>query len=114
MRRGAADAIRNPPDLALIAHVPAATLRRAVPIELEKPGPITEPDPSEGATIELASGRHVAIIFGLITERIYIYARTPTQWPLWPTFFENRKLARRRSSGWILVFQQSQPRPVSN
>jgi hypothetical protein len=36
MRRAAADAIRNPPDLALIAHVPAATLRRAIPVALEK------------------------------------------------------------------------------
>ena len=57
MRRAAADAIRNPPDLALIAHVPAPTLRRAIPVALEKLGPFTEPEPSEGATIELASGR---------------------------------------------------------
>jgi len=77
MRRAAADAIRNPPDLALIARVPAATVRRAIPIALEKLGPFTEPEPSEGATIELASGRHVMVIFGLITERLYIHAANP-------------------------------------
>jgi len=77
MRRAAVDAIRNPPDLALIAHVPAATLRRAIPIALEKLGPFTEPEPSEGATIELASGRYVAVIFGLVTERLYVHAANP-------------------------------------
>jgi len=77
MRRAAADAIRNPPDLALIAHVPTATLRRAVPVALEKLGPFTEPEPSEGATIELASGRYVVVIYGLVTERLYIHAANP-------------------------------------
>jgi hypothetical protein len=77
MRRAAPDAIRNPLDLALIAHVPAATLRRAIPIPLEKLGPFTEPEPSEGATIELASGRYVVAIYGLVTERLYIHAANP-------------------------------------
>ena len=77
MRRAAADAIRNPPDLALIAHVPSATLRRAVPIALEELGPFTEPEPSEGATVELASGRCVVVIYGLVTERLYIHAANP-------------------------------------
>jgi hypothetical protein len=77
MRRAAADAIRNPPNLALIAHVPAATLRRAIPIPLQKLGPFTEPEPSEGATIELASGRYVGVIFGLMTERLYVHAANP-------------------------------------
>jgi hypothetical protein len=77
MRRAAANAIRNPPALALIAHVPVATLRRAIPVALEKLGPFTEPEPSEGATIELASGRYVGIIFGLVTERLSIYAANP-------------------------------------
>ena len=63
--------------IALIAHVPAATLRRAIPIALEKLGPFTEPEPSEGATIELASGRHVVVIFGLVTERLYVHAANP-------------------------------------
>jgi hypothetical protein len=77
MRRAAADAIRNPADLALIAHVPAATLRRAGPVDIEKLGPFTEPEPSEGATIELASGRYVGVIYGLVTERLYIHAANP-------------------------------------
>ena len=77
MRRAAADAMRNPPDLALIAHVPAGTLRRAIPVVLEKLGAFTEPEPSEGATVELASGRHVVVIYGLVTERLYIHAANP-------------------------------------
>lgn len=77
MRGAAADAVRNPPDLALIAHVPRATLRRAIPVALEKLGPFTEPEPSEGATIELASGRHVVVIYGLTTERLYVHAANP-------------------------------------
>lgn len=77
MRRAAADAVRNPPDLALIAHVPAATLRRAIPVTLERLDPFAEPEPSEGATIELASGRHVIVIYGLVTERLYLHAANP-------------------------------------
>jgi len=77
MRRAAPDAIPNPPDLALIAHVPAATLRRAIPVTLERLDPFAEPEPSEGAAIELASGRYVMAIYGLVTERLYIHAANP-------------------------------------
>jgi hypothetical protein len=77
MRRAAADAVRTPPDLALIAHVPAATLRRAIPVALEALDPFSEPEPSEGATIELASGRHVIIVYGLETERLCVHAAKP-------------------------------------
>jgi len=100
MRRAAADAIRNPPDLALIAHVPAATLRRAIPIDLEKLGPFTEPEPSEGATIELASGRYVAVIFGLITERLYIHAANPGEVAAVADFLRESKIGE-ASIEWL-------------
>ena len=77
MPRAVEDEFRTPPDLALTAPVPAATLWRAIPITLEKLGPFTEPEPSEGATIELASGRYVVVIFGLVTERLYVHAANP-------------------------------------
>src|SRR2546423_12510339 len=102
MRRAAADAIRNPPELALIAHVPAATLRRAIPVTLEKLGPFTEPEPSEGATIELASGRHVMVIFGLTTERLYIHAANPDGVAAVADFLRESKIGE-ASSEWLVT-----------
>jgi hypothetical protein len=66
-----------PPASLLVGGTPKATLRRAIPVALEKLGPFTEPEPSEGATIELASGRHVILIYGLTTERLYVHAANP-------------------------------------
>jgi hypothetical protein len=77
MRRAAADAIRTPPELAMIARVPHQVLKRAIPVSLEALDPFSEPEPSEGATIQLASGRHVIVIYGLHTERLSVH----TAWP---------------------------------
>jgi hypothetical protein len=77
MRHAAPDAIRTPPDLALIARVPSSVLKQAVPVSLEALDPFSEPEPSEGATIELASGRHVIVIYGLQTKRLSVHASWP-------------------------------------
>lgn len=77
MRRAAADAIRTPPELALIAHVSRPTLQRAVPVDLEPLDPFAEPEPSQGASIELASGRLVVVIYGLETEHLSLHAVWP-------------------------------------
>jgi hypothetical protein len=77
MRRAAADAIRTPPELALIAHVPRPALKRAVPVVLEQLDPFSEPEPSQGASIELASGRLVVVIYGLQTERLSLHVVWP-------------------------------------
>jgi len=77
MRHAASDAIRTPPDLALIARVPSAELKPAVPVALDALDPFSEPEPSEGATIELASGRHVIVIYGLQTKRLSVHAAWP-------------------------------------
>jgi hypothetical protein len=77
MRRAAGNAIRTPPDLVLIAHVPFPVLQRAVPVVLAPLDPFSEPEPSTGATIELASGRHVIVIYGLETERLSLHAAWP-------------------------------------
>ncbi len=74
MRAAAATAISTPVELALIVSVPRAELERAVPIGLEPLDPFAEPEPSHGATIELASGRHVVIIYGDITGRLSVHA----------------------------------------
>jgi hypothetical protein len=74
MRRAPADAIQTAPELVLIAHVPAAAIAKAVPIELEPLDAFSEPEPSTGATIELASGRLVVVIYGAVTERISLHA----------------------------------------
>jgi hypothetical protein len=77
MRRADPDAVRTPPELALIARVPPPLLKRAVPVSLEALDPFSEPEPSEGATIQLASGRHVIVIYGLHTERLSVHAAWP-------------------------------------
>jgi len=77
MRRAASDAITTAPVLALIAYLPASMLRRTIPVELEEVDPFAEPEPSEGATIELASGRYVIVIFGRETERLSVHAAWP-------------------------------------
>ena len=77
MRRAAADAIQTPPELALVAHVSPALLRGAVPVSLQAMDAFSEPEPSNGATIELASGRHVIVIYGLTTNRLSVHAAWP-------------------------------------
>jgi hypothetical protein len=77
MRRAAADALRTPPELALIANVPRSDLMVATPVVLQPIDSFSEPEPSEGATIELASGRHVVVIYGLSTARLSVHAAWP-------------------------------------
>jgi hypothetical protein len=77
MRRAAPDAVRTPPELALIARVSPRMLKRQIPIALVALDPFSEPEPSEGAAIELASGRHVIVVYGLQTERLYVHAAWP-------------------------------------
>jgi hypothetical protein len=77
MRRAAPNAIATPPELALIAHLPAAKLKQTIPVELEPVDPFAEPEPSEGAAIELATGRYVVVFFGLETERLSVHAAWP-------------------------------------
>jgi hypothetical protein len=77
MRHAASDAIGTSPDLALIARVPSSVLKQAVPVALEALDPFSEAEPSAGATIELASGRHVIVIYGFETKRLSVHAAWP-------------------------------------
>ncbi|HXH40290.1 MAG TPA: hypothetical protein VNN08_16800 [Thermoanaerobaculia bacterium] len=77
MRRAPADAIRTSPELALVAHISPPVLKRAVPVALEPLDPFAEPEPSQGASIELASGRLVVVVYGLQTEHLSLHAVWP-------------------------------------
>jgi hypothetical protein len=77
MRSAASDAMRTAPELALIAHVSPPVLERAIPVDLQTIDAFSEPEPSEGAMIELLSGRHIVVIYGLSTERLYVHATWP-------------------------------------
>jgi len=46
---------------------------------LEPLDSFTEPEPSRGATIELANGRYLVVIYGEITERLSVHAGTDAQ-----------------------------------
>jgi len=74
MRRAASNAMRSTPELALIARVPESTIGSVVPVPLEALDSFAEPEPSKGATIELASGRLVVVIHGLVTGRLSVHA----------------------------------------
>lgn len=74
MRLADTTAIGSPPELALIAHVPASRLPGVIPVALEPLDPFAEAEPSRGATIELASGGHVVVVYGLVTERLFVHA----------------------------------------
>jgi hypothetical protein len=61
----------------LTARVSSSVSKQAVPVTLDALDPFSEPEPSEGATIELASGRHVIVIYGLQTKRLSVHAAWP-------------------------------------
>jgi hypothetical protein len=73
MRVALPTAIDSPPELALIVQVPASDLQRVLPVALEPLDSFAEAEPSRGATIELASGRHVVAVYGLVTERLFVH-----------------------------------------
>lgn len=75
MRRAASNAMRSTPELMLIARLPESTIDFVVPVPLEALDSFAEPEPSKGATIELASGRLVVVIHGLVTGRLAIHAQ---------------------------------------
>ena len=74
MRRASANAIRTAPELVLIARVPQSTIESIVPVPLDSLDAFAEPEPSQGATVELASGRLVVVIHGLMTGRLSVHA----------------------------------------
>lgn len=65
---------RVPPELVAILRVPASRLREVVPVSLEPLDPFAEAEPSTGATIQLESGRHVVVIYGLETHQLQLHA----------------------------------------
>lgn len=77
MRLALPTAIDSPPELALIVRLRSSDLQHVVPVALEPLDSFTEAEPSRGATIELASGRYVVAIYGLVTERLFVHAAAP-------------------------------------
>ena len=77
MRRATTNAMSTAPELVLVARVPQSTIESIVPVPLESLDSFAEPEPSKGATIELASGRFVVVIHGLTTGRLSVHA-TPS------------------------------------
>jgi hypothetical protein len=79
MRAAGNTAMRSTPELALVVHVPASEIGRVVPVPLERLDPFTEPEPSRGATIELANGRQLVVIYGEVTGRLSVHAGLDSQ-----------------------------------
>jgi CDP-paratose 2-epimerase len=74
MRAASATAMRVAPELALVVRVPPTELASIIPVSLVPADPFSEPEPSRGATIELASGRYVVVMYGEVTGTLSVHA----------------------------------------
>jgi hypothetical protein len=70
----APDSLKQAADVAFMAQVSEADLRRILPFRLTPLESFTEPEPSEGSSVRLPSGRFVVAIYGSVTHTLSIYA----------------------------------------
>ncbi|HEY0144382.1 MAG TPA: hypothetical protein VGF48_26095 [Thermoanaerobaculia bacterium] len=73
MRTADKTAIRSAIDVAAVVRLTQDELAKAIPVMLRPLDAFAEPEPSRGATIELASGRHVVVIYGEVTGRLSVH-----------------------------------------